>query len=235
MKIEEMTTKEFAEAVARDPIVFLPMGATEAHGIHLPLCTDTVQPEALCAALAEKFDGLQAPTVNYGQHSSTRNMSGTITLRFDTVRSLVGDILDSLSSQGIRKVVIVSGHAGSLHMAAIKAAAEEVVRRTELKLMVLTDYDIAYRFPLSEKDYPDGHGGIIETSRVMAIRPDLVRSKKPKGLFEDKRFMVVPDPESCYPEGMVGDATKASAELGKEINRFIFDNLADLIRKNFGV
>ena len=36
MRIEEMTSKEFADAVKRDPIVFLPMGAIEAHGIHLP-------------------------------------------------------------------------------------------------------------------------------------------------------------------------------------------------------
>jgi len=44
MRIEEMTSIEFAEAVERDPVVILPIGATEAHGPHLPLGTDAFQP-----------------------------------------------------------------------------------------------------------------------------------------------------------------------------------------------
>jgi creatinine amidohydrolase len=236
MRLDEITSAEFAAKVRERPIVFLPMGATEAHGIHLPLGTDSFQPEALCARLAEEFDGLLAPPVRYGQHSSTRNMPGTIALRYDTVRAVVADILDSLVRNGIDKVVLVSGHAGTLHLAAIKDAAEEVVRRCALQLMVLTDYDIAYKFPLPpDPDHPDGHGGLIETSRVLAIRPDLVKSKRPKGRFMDKDFMIVADPETCMPMGMAGDATKATAELGKQIDDFIFERLSALIRKNFGV
>jgi len=235
MRLEELTSAEFAKWAKKDPIVFLPMGATEAHGIHLPLGTDSYQPEALCERLADAFEGLVAPTIRYGQHSSTKNLPGTLALRSDTVKAVVTDILESLVRNGIRKVVIVSGHAGSLHLAAIKDAGEAAVQRTELKLMVLTDYDIAYRFPLpANKDYPDGHGGLIETSRVLAVRPDLVKGKRRKGRFLDKNYMIVPNPETCYPEGMVGDPTKATAELGQEIDEFIFTRLAALIKNNFG-
>lgn len=236
MRIEEITTKEFAQMVKEDPIVFLPIGATEAHGIHLPLGTDSYQPEAMCNALAEKFGGLVAPLVPYGQHSSTRNMPGTIGLRSETLRAMISDIIDSLVIQGVRKLVIISGHAGSVHMAAIREAAEGAsIRYKRLKLMFLTDYDIAYKYPLPDSEYQDGHGGLIETSRILALKPKLVGKKRPRGRFEDKRFMIVANPESCYPEGMVGDATKATAELGKKINQFIFDEMVYLVKENFEV
>jgi creatinine amidohydrolase len=236
MRIEEITTKRFAQLVKKEPLVFLPIGATEAHGIHLPLGTDSYQPQALCDALAEEFGGLVAPLVAYGQHSSTRNLPGTIALRSETLRAMVTDIIDSLVRQGVSKLVIISGHAGSVHLAAIREAAEVAsVRYGQLRLMFLTDYDIAYKFPLPDSDFRDGHGGLIETSRILALRPDLVGKKRPRGRFEDRRFMIVPNPEVCYPEGMVGDATKATAELGKEINGFIFEEMVHLIKQNFEV
>ncbi|MDD1743684.1 MAG: creatininase family protein [Methanomassiliicoccales archaeon] len=236
MRIEELTTKEFARLVKKDPIVFLPIGATEAHGMHLPLGTDSYQPQWLCDALAQKLGGLVAPLLPYGQHSSTRNMPGTIALRSETLRALVTDVIDSLVRQGVRKLVIISGHAGSVHMAAVREAAETAsVRYGQLKLMFLTDYDIAYKFPLPDSNYRDGHGGMIETSRILALRPELVGKKRPRGRFEDKRFMIVANPEVCYPEGMVGDATKATADLGNKINEFIFEEMVHLIKLNFEV
>jgi creatinine amidohydrolase len=138
--------------------------------------------------------------------------------------------------QGVRKLIIISGHAGSVHLAAIREAAESATaRHALLKLMFLTDYDIAYKFPLPETGLKDGHGGLIETSRILALRPELVGKKRPRGRFEDKRFMIVPNPEVCYPEGMVGDASKATAELGNEINQFIFQEMVHLIKHNFEV
>jgi creatinine amidohydrolase/Fe(II)-dependent formamide hydrolase-like protein len=47
--------------------------------------------------------------------------------------------------------------------------------------------------------------------------------------------MIVANPQVCYPEGMVGDATKATPELGKKINDFIFEEMVHLIKQNFEV
>jgi creatinine amidohydrolase len=234
MRIQEMTAKEFAEAIKKEPIVFLPIGATEAHGIHLPLGTDCYQPEALCAELAERFDGFLAPTISYGVHSSTRNMPGTIGVESETLKAVVTDVLLSMHRSGVRNAVVITGHAGSIHMAAAKDAIGEVVRVTGMRIMFLSDYDIAYRFPIeADPEHPDGHGGLVETSRVLAIRPDLVRSKRRKGEFRDPRFMILADPERCFPQGMVGDPTKATPKLGQEINQFIFDRMCELIGENF--
>ncbi len=227
-----MTSEEFRKAVAADPIVFVSIGATEAHGAHLPLNTDSVQPEAMCDLLAKRFHGLVAPPIRYGQHSSTKNMPGTLSLSFDTVRSMIRDILNSLADNGIKKMVVVSGHAGSAHMTALKLGAEEVVLKRGIRLMLLTDYDIAYHFPLELEG--DGHGGLIETSRMLALAPKLVKRAKKVGEFIDPRFMVLPNPEANYPDGFVGNAPKATAELGSEINGFIFEKMTEMISKNFG-
>lgn len=233
MHVEELTSAEFAKFVRKNPVVFVPFGATEAHGVHLPLGTDSIQPEALCDALADRLDGLVMPPVRYGHHSSTRKMPGTMALRYDTLRMITTDLLESMERNGITKAVIISGHAGTLHLAAIKDAAEDFVHRSSMRLMVLTDYDIAYKFPMEEdKEWPDGHGGVIETSRILALRPDLVKKQRPKGKFQDKRYRVVADPETCMPEGMVGDASKATAPLGEKVNDFIIERLVDLVEKN---
>ena len=236
MRIDEMTSTEFAEAVERDPVVILPIGATEAHGPHLPLGTDAFQPEAIADAVAERVNGLVAPAIRYGQHSSTRNLPGTIGITSFTLRSLIIDILESLHRNGIRKIVIISGHSGSVHMAMIKDACEDVVRRYQMDVVFLADYDIGKGLQEEIGAGPgDGHGGMMETSRIMALRPDLVPKNRTKGEFVSAGYTVLSDPESCYPQGFVGDATKATAQAGKRLNDYITDALTDLIRKDLGV
>ncbi|MCX6650587.1 MAG: creatininase family protein [Methanomassiliicoccales archaeon] len=233
MRIDEMSSTAFAQAVRADPIVFLPIGAIEAHGPHLPLGTDTFQPEFVVNAVSERLEGLVAPTINYGQHSSTRNFPGTIDISFDTLRSLVLDVLAALQRNGVRKVVVVSGHLGSVHRAAIKLACESSARQG-LKVMMLSDYELAY---LKKADVceglPDGHGGIVETSRMIDIRPDLVSADRTAGVFVDSHFMIHPDPERCLPQGFGGDARLASKEKGRLVNEYVIDTLIELVRKNF--
>ncbi len=234
MRIEEMTRDEFVAAVGKRPVVIVPFGACEAHGPHLPLGTDSYQPEALADEVARRLGGLVAPMVRYGQHSSTKKMPGTLGVRMETLKALAIDIIESLIANGIDKIVLVSGHAGTIHLAALKSACEEVVERHEVRLMMLTDYDIAFKFT---GDYcgeePDGHGGTIETARVMAIRPELVGKGRGKGSCTSSNYMVVCHPEDHYPDGYVGDAKKASKDMGKEINKRIADELSQLVQSNF--
>jgi creatinine amidohydrolase len=236
MRIEEMTRDEFVAAVAKRPVVIVPFGACEAHGPHLPLGTDSYHPEALADEVARRLGGLVAPMVRYGQHSSTKKMPGTLSVRMETLKALAIDIMESLIANQLDKIVLVSGHAGTIHLAALKSACEEIVERHEVSLMMLTDYDIAFQLiPEYCGEEPDGHGGTIETARVMAIRPDLVKRKRGKGVCTSSNYMVVCHPEDHYPDGFVGDAKKATKEAGERMNQHIADELTKLIRKNFEV
>ncbi|MDN5357380.1 MAG: creatininase family protein [Candidatus Methanomethylophilaceae archaeon] len=233
MNVGEMTRDEFAEAVDTGAIAVFVIGATEAHGPHLPLNSDTLQPMWVAEELDRRFDNLLIlPPMSYGVHSSTRNMPGTVALTFDTMRSAVYDVLTSLYEKGIVRFLIMSGHAGSAHMTACSEACKRFVRETGSKVIFLTDYDIAEDHPDIKEIRGDGHAGFLETSRVMAIRPDLVRDKRPIGLYSDHGFLVLGNAEACFPDGLAGDTTGASAELGKKINRYVADRLEEMIRND---
>lgn len=233
MNVGEMTRDEFAEAVKKEPIAIFVIGATEAHGPHLPLNSDTLQPMWIAEELDRRLENiLVLPPMNYGLHSSTKNMPGTISFTFDTMRSVVYDVLTSSYEKGIKKFVVITGHAGSGHMTSCSEACKRFVKETGCKVMFLTDYDIAEKCPHFESAKGDGHAGMLETSRVMDIRPDLVGNKRPIGLYSDHGFMILRNAEVCFPEGLAGDTTKASPEIGKKVNTYVADKLEEMIRND---
>ncbi|UCE45302.1 MAG: creatininase family protein [Methanobacteriota archaeon] len=235
LNIDELTSEDFSAIVKRNPIAILPMGAVEEHGSHLPLGTDSFQCEEVVNRLAKEFGALVLPPIRYGDCRSTRNFPGTISLSFETLQAVVMDVLSELARNGISRVVVLSGHAGSGHMASLKLAAQRVAERhANMKIMVLSDYDIAY--DLAGKEFPetDGHAGQIETSRMLAIRPDLVGAERPCGDSRPPRYMIVNDPERCFPSGVMGDSRDASAEKGKRIDDYIFTELSRIMTEDFG-
>lgn len=230
MRIDEMTSEDFREAVAKGATVLLPMGATEAHGPHLPLGTDTFQPEYIAERVAETNDNvLVAPTMPYGQHSSMKGVAGTIGISFDTLRAFVTDVLNYLIDDGVRSIVIISGHAGASHMCAITEACRAVVREKDVRIAFFSDYDIASGMA-DVKD--DGHGGLIETSRILDIRPDLVRDARPVGGYRCHGYLVLRDGSVCFPEGMAGDTRDSTPEFGKEINDYVVRAVSEIIRED---
>lgn len=234
--LEELTSDEFARLVKRRPLVIVPIGSVEEHGSHLPLCTDSFQAEEICRRIALQFNAILCPPIRYGECRSTRNFPGTLSLSSETVQSLAHDIVSELGRNGIDKILVLTGHAGSGHMAAIRLGAQRAVERNpRLKVMVLSDYDIAYE--LLGKEFPekDGHGGELETSRVLGIRPELVGRSRPKGKTRPPEFMVLPDPEKYFPEGIYGDTSAASAKKGKTVDNYIVGRLCEIISRNFGI
>lgn len=232
MKIymDEMTSKEFGDWVADDKVIIFPIGAVEEHGAHLPLATDSIQPIELAEQVARRTGALIIPPLRYGNCSSTANFPGTISLRPETLKAIVMDILRELARHGVKNVLIVSGHAGRTHIAAIKNAAEEVVKSEEIKVMALSDYDIVYKFRgVDEFPKDDGHAGMIETSRIMAIRPDLVKDERRGDIPEFPQFMVLRDASRYFPTGAMGYPERATAEIGKRLNDFLVDEFVKLV------
>jgi creatinine amidohydrolase len=232
MLYEELTTSELEKMLDERSVAILPLGAMEEHGCHLPLSTDCLQPEFVAMEVAKKVgNAFVLPIVKYGQCSSTRNFPGTLSLRFETLEMLIEDIVSELARTGFRNVVVLSGHAGRVHMAALRTACERALEKDDIKIMVLSDYDIAYK--IKDLDIPenDGHAGMIETSRVMAIRPDLVRKGAKAEHPDFPEFRVLRHPERHFPGGVMGDPTKASKEKGQVLNNIIIEKLAELIKK----
>lgn len=234
--VDELTSTEFARLARSKPLVIVPIGSVEEHGSHLPLCTDSYQAEEIASRVAREFGALMCPPIRYGECRSTRNFPGTISLSGETVQALALDIASELARNGIDKVMFLTGHAGTAHMAALRAGALKAVERhPKLKVMVLSDYDIAY--DLRGKEFPedDGHAGEIETSRLLRLRPELVGKDRPKGEARPPKYMVLHDPEKYFPSGVMGDSARASAKKGGRIDDYVVKRLCELVSENFGL
>jgi creatinine amidohydrolase len=170
-----------------------------------------------------------APVLPYGQHSTARNMPGTLAISFDAVRMVVREILESLIRHGIRRIVVISGHAGTSHMTAVTEACRAVAEGSDADIMMFSDFHIASGCGLSVSVSGDGHGGLIETSRMLDIRPELVKDGRPSGRYADFGHRVIGNAGLCMPDGIVGDTEGSSAETGKRINDFIIKEILKML------
>jgi creatinine amidohydrolase len=233
---DELSMREVEKAAEKGKIVIIPCGSIEEHGSHLPLCTDSIQAEYVALEVARKTGCLVAPPLRYGVCNSTRNFPGTVTISFDSLRSIMTDILEEFIRNGFKKLLILTGHAGGSHMTALKLAAKTVVtnhmnKGDRPRIMVCTDYDFAFDVKMENVDNRDSHAGTIETSRVMTIRSDLIKGKGTCNYPDLPRFEVVSDPERFFPTGVIGDPTIASSEKGQKINEYVIEQIVKLIKK----
>src|SRR5437879_7265400 len=225
-----MTSEEFAAIARKDPVVIVPVGALEEHGRHLPLGADMIQPMHIVEEVARRTGAFVAPSIPYGVCTTTRPYPGTVSVSVDALKGFVRDVLADFVRNGVRRVMILSGHAGREHMMALRAAAQEVVDEgTGLRATVLSDYDIidASHGLLPEGD---GHAGAGETSRIMTARPDLVRGKSPAGQNDIPPYAVVEDPRKNW-SGVTGDPSKASKALGQKLDDLVIDELVRLVEE----
>jgi len=235
---DELSMKEVEKAAKAGRVVIIPVGSVEEHGDHLPLCTDSLQPEYVALEVAKKTKSLVAPPIRYGVCNSTRNFPGTISIRFESLYRIVRDILEEFIRNRFTRILVLSGHAGKAHMAAIRLAVQEVIwlheresSKKKPRIMVCSDYDFAYELKGKYFDEKDGHAGTIETSRVMAIRSDLTKGKGKKEFPKLPRFEIVADPERYFPSGVIGDPTIASARKGQMINKYVIREVIKLIEE----
>ena len=231
---DELSMKEAENAAEEGKVIIIPCGSVEEHGTHLPLCTDSLQAEYVALEVARKAGCFVAPPLRYGVCNSTRNFPGTITISFDSLRGIMADILEEFIRNDFKRLLILTGHAGRSHMTALKLAAKEVVTNHKNederpRIMVCSDYDFAFDLRGKDFDDKDSHAGTIETSRVMSIRPDLIKGKGTRNYPKLPRFEIVPDPERYFPSGVMGDPTIASAEKGQRINEYVIEQIVELV------
>lgn len=234
--LDELSTVEAKNAADAGAVVIFPVGSVEEHGAHLPLCTDSVQPEYVALEVAKKTGCFVVPPLRYGICNAGRNFPGTLSIEFDSLYLITRDILSELVRNGFNRVIVMSGHAGSTHMVALRLAAQNVVTHNaavpserKTRIMVLSDFDFAFEVQDPQLPEHDGHAGYVETSRVMAIRPDLIKAKGKASFPNMPRFEVVADPERYFPSGVMGDPTNASEDKGKIINDYVIEQVAKLV------
>ena len=204
----ENTYKELEESGV--DIAVLPIGALEQHSTHLPLGQDWMSVAEMARRIAERLNAYLLPAMPYGNSQEHQDFKGTIWLQPATLAQVLKDIVASLQHHGFRKVVLVNGHGGNW---ILKPTVREIdLARTGIMVVWVGPERLAAG-ATSGKELHAGQG---ETSRALALFPHLVK---------DERVDFVPDATREYldyvgvkgvcPEGVWGEATKATAEEGR--------------------
>ncbi|KXF76144.1 creatininase [Paramesorhizobium deserti] len=232
----------------RRTIVVLPLGAHEQHGPHLPFETDTLIADGIAArtaaALPPDLDVqfLAAEPVGYSiEHMGA---AGTRTLAFaEAVNRWIG-IGQDLHAGGIRKLVMLNAHGGNSPLMTV-VATELRVRLGMLAVATSwTRFGLPEGLISPEEKVLDIHGGFIETSVMLALRPDLVDMAKARDFSNaqsefarDFRYLRAYGPHAfgwkmsdLSLDGVAGNATRASAEAGEKLLDHAIAGFIELLR-----
>ena len=254
--LTEMTGQEVEAAVARTRLILLPVGATEAHGPHLPLGTDTMEAREICRRVALRLaaqgrEVVIGPVIPFGTSSFHLGFPGTVSISSRTLIALLAEIAASLHRTGFRDFVLVHGHDGNLP--SMMVAAQEIVDTLpETRAVVLN-----WLAPLSRVYHTiqrstkgEGHGGEGETSRLLVTHPELVHPERgPVQHLPPEVMRKIQGPEHVKtgggifyatrsyrdhtPWGHIGDPGLALAETGERGDAVIVDWIASVIARDF--
>ncbi|HIE92251.1 MAG TPA: creatininase family protein [Acidobacteria bacterium] len=242
------TTIDVAALAQRDPVVILPLAATEQHGPHLPLSTDLdiglgLLAEA-CRRLPPDVPVSVLPPQTIGVSREHARFPGTLSLDPDLATDTIRQHGAAVAATGIRRLVLFNSHGGN---SAVLDLAALALREAHGLLIVKASYFAFSRPPqvaLPESEWRHGlHGGALETAMMLHLRPDLVRTDAIQTFasigqeLEKSMRRLGPEGEASFgwlagdlnATGATGDATLATPEMGAQLVRYYGEVLAEVI------
>jgi creatinine amidohydrolase len=234
VRLSTLTAPEYSEWIAGGrAVAVLPTGAFEQHGPHLPLGTDAILSSAVATAVAGEIGAKVLEPFTLGYKSQQRSgggnhLPGTVSLDADALIAQSRQLLRGLLSQGVQHVVVLNGHYENtpfLYEGADLALRDLGLSPGAAQSVVLLSYwDYVSDGTLAEV-YPDGfpgwdveHGGVLETSLLLHLRPELVHMERavshpPAVPFRFDRLPIVP--ERTPSTGCLSAPDGASAAKGE--------------------
>jgi creatinine amidohydrolase len=226
MKFAEMTWPELRQLDRSGTLVLAPIAACEQHSRHLPTFTDSM----LCGAVSERVEAnlssrvLLLPVQWLGASDHHLPFGATLSASLDTHITMICEILGALLDEGYPRVMILNGHGGNIDT--LHVALRRLQPRYKNCLLTGASYwELAEREIAALCDGPRksvGHACEVETSMVMHLRPDLVRTKEIEDDVEEvpdalSGLFVAKDMWQRTDHGAVGYPERASAEKGRRL------------------
>lgn len=217
-------------------VAVLPWGATEAHNLHLPYGTDSIEVGHIAAESARiAWEAgtrvIVLPTVPFGVNTGQLDIPLCLNMNPSTQAAVLRDLSESVECAGIRRLVLLNGHGGNDFRAIIR----ELAPGRSLFLCAVNWYSAVD--PRSFFAEPGDHAGELETSAMQSIAPELVRPLSEAGPGKSRRFRV-----RGLREGLawaprrwtqlttdtgVGDPSRATAEKGARFLAAVISELAE--------
>lgn len=249
----ELPRPDYHAAVkeGRMPIL-IPIGSMEQHGHHMPLHVHVLPPTEFARRVALQIGALVAPPFTYGYESHQKSgggnhLPGTASLDGATLVAALEGFVKEFACHGVRKVCPVNGHFENFWFItegidlALRALRRDGI--TDLEVVVLSYWDFVDREAVSRL-YPDGfpgwdveHGGVLETSLMLALYPHLVQLDRavdhPPATFPPYDVYPV-RPERTPPAGTLSSPKEASAEKGHILLEVCTRGIVAALRAEFG-
>jgi creatinine amidohydrolase len=229
----DLTTEDFAGLDPERMVAVLPVAAVEQHGPHLPVRVDAAINAGIIARAVQMmpndFPALLLPMLPVGKSDEHLAFPGTLTLSYETLGRVWFELGESVHRAGLRKILFVNSHGGQPQLLDI------VCRDLRVKLDMfavsvmwpaLIDMDALYG---ADENRHGIHGGQIETSVMLHLHPELVAMEKAENFIplsvqieRESKLLGAEggarfgwQTQDLHPKGACGDATKATADLGR--------------------
>jgi creatinine amidohydrolase len=241
--MDKMSWTEVDEALKERPVALLPVGATEAHGPHLPLSTDTVIATEMARRGAAKLKehgipSLILPPVAFTVADFAADFAGTVTLPPETAISLMRDVCIAAGKR-FRAVALVNIHLEPRHIDSLKKAVDEA-RKAGASVCWADVTKKRWAEMLGEAFQQGDHGGAFETSLMMAAAPEMVRERERislapvDGLMPALKKGAKSFAEAGGEDAYFGDPTAASAEDGETLFEALGEILSLSVMEHLG-
>lgn len=229
-----LTAPEISTRLRPESVLCLPIGSYEQHGPHLPVGTDTILAEQFArravARWGNAYDAWLLPAIPYGLSREHAWSAGTLSLPVETFTALVLAMCEQYTvGTPARNLLIVNGHGGNRGI--LEALVYELGHRFALNACVT--HPTALSKVRSGSPLPEVHGGMSETSVMLALSPsDVYLERLPVGYApelatgEAVRELIL-DRGVTWPwssadpgiasNGIIGDARHADPDLGQRI------------------
>jgi creatinine amidohydrolase/Fe(II)-dependent formamide hydrolase-like protein len=244
-RIGDLTFQEIGTALRASSILCLPLGSMEQHGPHLPINTDCVLAEALTARIVERWgeehDLWQLPSLPFGLSREHAWAAGTLSFSVAGMTAYLRDLgSEIVRALPARNLLVVNGHGGNRGM--LEAVGREL--RGDFGLNLCSLHLGAMLGDDPSAVVPEIHAARDETSLMLALAPHLVRRELlPVGPSADAGAIrgFVLDPAVSWPwssddrriarDGVIGDASAASAEHGHAIVARVTEVVGAVLRR----